>query len=197
MMFADLRIRSPVLAPVCVDISRLYDDPVDTPRLSGEAHRECVRKASSDECVRILCGDLRDLTPPEGRWRVIANPHESVATAAPRRSETRSLRRRSCAAVGGRAQVLRRSANDAAWLVLGGVVGNDARRLRPTNVVPASPQVDAGWLRIRRRRPPDPRVSRLFGGFSPRCLANLHATPGLRTRPRTQTPSMMSPSAAP
>ncbi|MGH8896311.1 MAG: rRNA adenine N-6-methyltransferase family protein [Egibacteraceae bacterium] len=50
-----------------------------------ERLRERVRKAGLGEHVRVFCGDLRNLAPPEGRWQVIASPPFGLTTALLRR----------------------------------------------------------------------------------------------------------------
>lgn len=107
--------------------------------------------------VRVVCGDLRDLPAVEGPWRVIANPPFRLTSTLLHRLLDEPARgpavadlvlqwdvARSLAAAPPRTLV---TASWAPWWELELVERIPRDAFRP------APSVDAGWLRIRRRRP--------------------------------------------
>ncbi len=116
-----------------------------------------VREAGYDAAVRVLHADLRDVALPTGRWRVIASPPFGLTTALLRRLLDDPARGPAKADLVLQFEVARKFAAQPPSTLLGSSWApwwetTLVERIERTSFRPV-PQVDAGWLRIRRRGP--------------------------------------------
>lgn len=126
-------------------------DPVWSQRL-----RARVREAGLDERVRVVLGDLRAVALPVGRWRVIASPPFGLTTTLLRRLLDDPARGPARADLVLQFEVARKFAAHPPTTLLGSSWApwwetTLVERIPRTSFRPI-PGVDAGWLRIRRRR---------------------------------------------
>ena len=138
--------------PIAVRVWAVEPDPVWAARLRDRLHA-----VGSGEGVRVIETDVRRLTLPKERYRVVANPPFGITTELlallldrPRRGPDRAdlvlqaeVARRHAATP----PVALRTAGWAPWweFELGETIGRDSFRPRPS--------VDAAVLTIRKRRP--------------------------------------------
>lgn len=126
-------------------------DPVWSQRL-----RVRVRDAGLEERVRIVLGDLRTVTLPSGRWRVIASPPFGLTTTLLRRLLDDPGRGPALVDLVLQFEVARKFAAHPPTTLLGSSWApwwetTLVERIPRTSFRPI-PGVDAGWLRIQRRR---------------------------------------------
>lgn len=125
-------------------------DPVWCDRL-----RDRARRAGLSDSVRVVRGDLRDVTLPLGRYRVIANPPFGLTTTLLRRLLDDPGRGPTAADLVLQFHVARKFAAQPPSTLLGASwapwwEATLVERVPRTSFRPV-PGVDAGWLRIRRR----------------------------------------------
>jgi len=141
-------------------------DPVWCERL-----RARVRAAGAGAQVRVVNGDLRDVVLPVGRWRVVANPPFGLSAALLRRLLDHPER----GLLGVDLLLQWELARELATSPPASLLGSSWApwwRFSPAERVPRSafrpvPDVDAGLLRIRRRRPDvlDPALAPVWEAF--------------------------------
>lgn len=117
-----------------------------------------AREAGVADRVRVVQGDLREVSWPEGRWRMIANPPFGLTTTLLRRLLDDPERGPESADLVLQWEVARKFAAQPPATLLGSSWAPwwemELMERIPARVFRPVPAVDAGWLRIRRRRPP-------------------------------------------
>lgn len=127
-----------------------------------------AREAGVADRVRVVRGDLREVSWPEGRWRMIANPPFGLTTALLRRLLDDPERGPDAADLVLQWEVARKFAVQPPGTLLGASWApwwemTLVERI-PRSAFRPVPTVDAGWLRVRRRRP-DVLAPRLAGAW--------------------------------